>query len=215
MSNHIEDKHDNESKIKSKTKKKTVPKALKIAVWNKYIGESIGMTKCLCCNLTDITQLKFHAGHIISESSGGEMNIDNLKPICESCNKSMGKKNMDEFKSNLISKVKPSEPSIKDHILDEYYRCVESINALYNDKKKLEYSILLSEMFEDGDGICGNKQSDINVAFFKKLVKDGINGQKLTDTQFIELTNQTKIYDYLKRIDKNSMLEIINKLYFI
>lgn len=45
-----------------KTKKKTIPKSLKIAVWNKYIGEDIGKAKCLCCNLTDITQLKFHTG---------------------------------------------------------------------------------------------------------------------------------------------------------
>jgi len=45
--------------------KKTIPKALKIAVWNKYIGEEIGKAKCSCCNITDITQLKFHTGHII------------------------------------------------------------------------------------------------------------------------------------------------------
>jgi hypothetical protein len=66
-----------------KTKKKTIPKSLKIAVWNKYIGEDIGKAKCLCCNLTDITQLKFHTGHVIAEANGGESNIDNLRPICE------------------------------------------------------------------------------------------------------------------------------------
>ena len=87
----------------TKTKKINIPKALKIAVWNKYIGEEIGKTKCLCCNITDITQLKFHTGHIISEINGGNINIDNLKPICESCNKSMGKKNMNEFMSLLKS----------------------------------------------------------------------------------------------------------------
>ena len=46
-------------------KKKYIPKALKIAIWNKYIGEEIGKVKCLCCEITDITQLKFHTGHII------------------------------------------------------------------------------------------------------------------------------------------------------
>lgn len=65
-----------------KIKKKAIPKALKIAVWNKYIGEEIGKAKCLCCNITDITQLKFHAGHIIAEANNGLINIDNLKPIC-------------------------------------------------------------------------------------------------------------------------------------
>jgi len=86
--------------------KKTIPKALKIAVWNKYIGEEIGKAKCSCCNITDITQLKFHTGHIIAKANGGLTNIDNLKPICESCNKSMGIKNMDEFKQLLISQSK-------------------------------------------------------------------------------------------------------------
>ena len=52
------------------TKKKNyiktpIPKAVKIAVWNKYIGEDIGKSKCTCCNITEITQLKFHTGHVI------------------------------------------------------------------------------------------------------------------------------------------------------
>ena len=39
-------------------RKQIIPKALKISVWNKYIGEEIGKAKCLCCNITDITQQK-------------------------------------------------------------------------------------------------------------------------------------------------------------
>jgi 5-methylcytosine-specific restriction endonuclease McrA len=89
---------DKELKDKElKTKKQTIPKPLKKLVWNKYIGEDIGKAKCLCCKLTDITQLSFHCGHIIAESNGGELNLNNLKPICNSCNSSMGKQNMDEF----------------------------------------------------------------------------------------------------------------------
>ena len=63
-------------------KKVTISKALRISVWNKYIGEEIGKSKCLCCNITDIAQLKFHVGHIIAESKGGATHIDNLNPIC-------------------------------------------------------------------------------------------------------------------------------------
>ena len=66
-------------------------------MWNKYIGEEIGKTKCLCCNDRFITQMQFHCGHIISEINGGKTNIDNLKPICSICNFSMGRKNMNEF----------------------------------------------------------------------------------------------------------------------
>jgi chromosome segregation ATPase len=80
-----------------KPKKKAIPKTLKNKVWNKYIGIEIGQTKCLCCKLTDISQLNFHCGHIISEKDGGKITMENLKPICGSCNSSMGTMNMDEF----------------------------------------------------------------------------------------------------------------------
>jgi hypothetical protein len=78
-------------------KKKAIPAALKRKVWAKWLGEETGKAKCLCCNLTDITQLNFHCGHIISEAEGGELKVDNLKPICQSCNSSMGTTNMEEF----------------------------------------------------------------------------------------------------------------------
>jgi chromosome segregation ATPase len=83
--------------IEIKPKKKAIPKTLKNKVWNKYIGIEIGQTKCLCCKLTDISQLNFHCGHVISEKYGGELTMENLKPICGSCNSSMGTMNMDEF----------------------------------------------------------------------------------------------------------------------
>lgn len=69
----------------------------KIRVWNKHIGDEIGKTKCLCCKLQDIYQASFSCGHIISEYNGGELKLDNVKPICASCNSSMGTKNMDEY----------------------------------------------------------------------------------------------------------------------
>ena len=77
--------------------KQSIPLALKRNVWNKHIGENIGKHLCLCCKLTDITQMNFSCGHIISEHNGGELKLNNLKPICVSCNSSMGTKNMDEF----------------------------------------------------------------------------------------------------------------------
>jgi hypothetical protein len=82
---------------KEKQKKKIIPLALRRNVWNKHIGEEIGKTLCLCCKLSNISQMNFSCGHIISETNGGEINLENLKPICVSCNSSMGTQNMDEF----------------------------------------------------------------------------------------------------------------------
>ena len=94
--NIVNDNDDKQNKTK-KIKKKTIPPSLKIKVWNKHIGDEIGKSKCLCCNVIDIYQASFSCGHIISEHCGGELKLNNLKPICSSCNSSMGTKNMDDY----------------------------------------------------------------------------------------------------------------------
>jgi hypothetical protein len=81
--------------------RKSIPAALKRLVWNKYIGEEIGKAKCTCCNTTDITQMSFHCGHVLADSQGGTCTVENLRPICQSCNSSMGAVHMDQFKMML------------------------------------------------------------------------------------------------------------------
>ena len=88
---------DNVKETNKKDKKKSIPLSLKRNVWNKYIGEAIGKTLCLCCKLTEISQLNFSCGHIISEFNGGKVKLDNLKPVCVSCNSSIGTRNMNDF----------------------------------------------------------------------------------------------------------------------
>jgi hypothetical protein len=44
----------------------------------------------------------WHAGHVVAESKGGgPTNVQNLRPVCISCNMSMGSKNMMEFKAQI------------------------------------------------------------------------------------------------------------------
>jgi hypothetical protein len=90
-----------EVKVRKK-RKKAIPKSVKIAVWNKNIGETIGKHKCMCCNVADITQMNFHCGHIIAEAKGGKVHVDNLLPICSKCNRSMGTQNLNEFKKKYF-----------------------------------------------------------------------------------------------------------------
>jgi 5-methylcytosine-specific restriction endonuclease McrA len=82
---------------KLRTSKKPISKALKIACWNKYIGEEVGKAKCVCCNLHFITQHHFHCGHVIAEAQGGKVLLENLRPICAICNHSMGTMDMQQF----------------------------------------------------------------------------------------------------------------------
>jgi hypothetical protein len=85
----------------NKYKKKPISATIKRLVWNMHIGEEIGKAKCLCCNVTEITQMSFNCGHILAEANGGETFVSNLKPICQNCNSSMGTKNMDDFMKSL------------------------------------------------------------------------------------------------------------------
>jgi hypothetical protein len=82
-------------------RKKRIPATLKRLVWNANVGEAVGKTTCICCRVTEITQMSFHCGHVIPETHGGETVLSNLKPICQNCNSSMGTTNMNVFMSQL------------------------------------------------------------------------------------------------------------------
>ena len=112
----IKNKTGKELKPKKTTKqKKHVPKVLKSKVWNIYIGTKYGECKCIVCNNNTITQNNNEAGHIKSEKDGGEMNEDNLIPICGECNKSMGSKHMREFISETFpNNLKTFDKALKD-----------------------------------------------------------------------------------------------------
>ena len=87
---------EQEEKIKNQ-KKKNIPKNVKTNIWNTYIDANIPRHKCLCCKKSIILNTEFHVGHVISEFHGGTLEINNLRPICASCNYSMGTMNMVEY----------------------------------------------------------------------------------------------------------------------
>jgi 5-methylcytosine-specific restriction endonuclease McrA len=96
-------KHKKEEK-KTKYKKKAIPKTVKKATWDRWIGKDVGVTKCLCCEHQEIRQFEFHCGHVVAESKGGKTTVDNMRPICAQCNLSMGSMDMNEFKKMYFEK---------------------------------------------------------------------------------------------------------------
>lgn len=81
-----------------KYKKHNISQAVRINCWNTHIGELVPKTKCMCCYNIDITQHNFHCGHIIAECNGGTHEMNNLLPICNVCNYSMGSIDMNVFR---------------------------------------------------------------------------------------------------------------------
>jgi hypothetical protein len=91
-----EDNNSDDNKPK-KYKKMHIPQTLRRAVWNYYIGESYGLGYCFAgCNGV-ISQTNFSCGHVLAEKHGGQLTVDNLRPVCMSCNSSMGTQNMIDF----------------------------------------------------------------------------------------------------------------------
>lgn len=78
-------------------RKKAIPATIRKLVWIRYIGKAIGEARCFCCRQTKIMQISFHCGHVVPESAGGKTSVENLRPICQNCNSSMGTQNMIEF----------------------------------------------------------------------------------------------------------------------
>jgi hypothetical protein len=81
-----------------KAKKKAIPKVMKSLCWSKHVGDTVGMTQCMCCETNQIKMNDFQCGHVVAEANGGTMTVDNLRPICKACNLSMGTENLNEFK---------------------------------------------------------------------------------------------------------------------
>jgi 5-methylcytosine-specific restriction endonuclease McrA len=82
--------------------RRAASKDFRVQIWNKYIGMKYGQIKCPLCKVIDIQQLNFICGHIQAHAEGGELTVDNIRPICSVCNGSMGKKPLDLSKYQVI-----------------------------------------------------------------------------------------------------------------
>ena len=74
-----------------------ISKSLRKRVWAKCVD---GL--CLCCEDEEIDENTFEAGHIVARDLGGQVSIDNLVPICFTCNRSMGTRNFHEYKKDVF-----------------------------------------------------------------------------------------------------------------
>ena len=82
--------------VNSSITRKGIPASLRKELWMNYFGENFE-GKCFCCK-NKIVRDDFEAGHVISDKDGGETILENLKPLCKTCNRSMGSDNLNEYK---------------------------------------------------------------------------------------------------------------------
>jgi hypothetical protein len=91
--------------LTNKRKKYKLSKTLRQLVWKQYVGIQIGETLCVCCKSNKINTFDFQCGHVVARANGGDDTVDNMRPICPTCNSSMGTMNMRDF-AERVCKVK-------------------------------------------------------------------------------------------------------------
>ena len=82
-----------------RTRKTAAGGSYNAAEWQALVNHYGG--KCLCCGRDDV---KLTADHVVPVSKGGSSNIDNIQPLCFSCNSSKGAKTIDYRPSSGIGR---------------------------------------------------------------------------------------------------------------
>jgi len=130
-----------------KQKRKTIPKSLKTAVWNKYIGATNAEGKCYVCKRT-IHITDFDCGHNKARAKGGTDNISNLRPICRQCNLSMRTKSIEAFKKPFVkaksrkgsmTKAVTVRDSVKTYLTEQGLE--KEVKGIYSEDKSQELEV--------------------------------------------------------------------------
>lgn len=79
----------------------------RLTIWATWIGLEKGIAKCPLCQNCDLRQggSEWEVSHILAHARGGPDNLTNYRPLCRTCNSSMGTLNMKEYCKNHIGAV--------------------------------------------------------------------------------------------------------------
>lgn len=149
---------DYEQKKRTKAKRTSVSSTVVKTSWLKYTNDQYRPVHCICCNYNQITPFNFHAGHIISHANGGSSDIDNIMPLCASCNLSMSSKNMDVF-------IREAYPQNVGRFLARKYRFVGEVEEKKESDDTNEYKDIDSDdnnTDDDTDDELEKKEKETN-----------------------------------------------------
>lgn len=79
--------------------RKSIPAQIRFECWTRENGKSLE-GKCWCCDAA-LRFIEFEAGHLVSVALGGQNLLDNLRPVCRTCNNNCRTKNMIDYKKEL------------------------------------------------------------------------------------------------------------------
>lgn len=132
------DKNMQPAKVAAKPRKKAISAALRRKVWDTHGGEGLRTIPCAANCGKDIDITAFECGHVVAESKGGATSVENLKPICGGCNKSMGTQNLDEFAEKMGYEADYCDEFMV--IVDKLSAGADSINTPFDDGTCADYN---------------------------------------------------------------------------
>ena len=149
---------------------------IKKIVWKRFCPIDKDLGNCFCCN-DQISKKKTHVefGHIIPKSKGGEYTVDNIRPICITCNRGKGgmhTMNMYEYivRNNMYGLKHIPKNKQQLYIYDNRERkkvikkCVELLNNLSNNKS-------ITKIFKDElHKIIINNNIDVESVLFQNTI---------------------------------------------
>ncbi len=203
------------TKEEPRYKKKSIPKALRDNVWDRYFKGKMD-ANCYVCR-RDISFKNFECGHILSERQGGETVESNLRPICSSCNKSMATRHMEEFKKYFDYEIN------KDVKLKEEIKLKEEVKSTINEtqpKEEVKPKEDVKEISSEED-INVSKSTKEFVIYIDKLRKlptlEKKNLINMMDIKIVNIVRKIKANDlfqlYLQFCEQNK-LEKLNNVNF-
>ena len=89
--------------------RKAIPARTKNSVWKLYFDEE-EHGNCFCCDKEICKKASeptktWNCGHVVSDHDGGEITVENMRPVCFTCNQQMKTQNMMVFKSMFYPNV--------------------------------------------------------------------------------------------------------------
>jgi len=135
----------------SKKKKEKIPAHIKTLVWSKYIGSSTPEAKCYCCKHERIEIRSFECGHVIAEAKGGELTLDNLRPICKGCNSGMGTMSMDDYAKKFFGWSVLTDQKLETSVTDDPISNKEEKKEKKREKKETKETKEVKEEKQTND----------------------------------------------------------------
>jgi hypothetical protein len=195
-----------------------IPAVMREKVWRHWIGPTKGETECPCCETNIITPFRFECAHVDPESSGGKSNLENLRPCCSYCNRSMGTQNFFVFKALINGKLH-IDKTIKnkkyiDHIIlqhifdsDSYSKNQKKIFQFYGQIHENTtckyYSIYFKELFN----IIKNNLDYEKIS--KKKTEENINRFKCNCTYSFDYVTYDDDFELTCRNSKQNLVDVI------